>query len=113
MAILFWFVYIAIILYVIVVGEISVTQTYLQLCHEDYHWWWRSYALGASPCLFFLALALIHLLVGVRAATTTSVLIYIVQAVIASSIVAMISGCCAFFASYLFVFTIYRKGKIQ
>ena len=108
--VLFWFVYLALILYVIVLGEVSVTQTYLRLCYEDHRWWWRSYLLGASPALAMLALATAHLLLGVRAATLTSVLSYVVTAVVASTIVGLISGCCAFFASLLFIFTLYRNG---
>ena len=113
MTILFWFVYIALALYVVVLGEVSVTQTYLRLCYEDHRWWWRSYLLGASPALVMMGLATAHLLLGVRAATMTSVLVYVVTAVVASVIVGLISGCLAFLASLLFIFTLYRKdGKL-
>ncbi|PNW74488.1 hypothetical protein CHLRE_12g494350v5 [Chlamydomonas reinhardtii] len=36
----------------IINAEISVLCTYVQLCAEDYHWWWRSFSRGASVSLY-------------------------------------------------------------
>ena len=113
MTILFWFVYLALVFYVVVVAEINMTQTYVFLCHENYNWWWRSYILGAAPGLFFFGMAMIHLLTGVRLAHYTSILIYVIMAFIASSIICLISGAVAFFSSLFFVTHIYSKGVIK
>jgi len=56
---LYWSFYLGFLIFVVVVGQMSIMQTYLLLCYEDYRWWWRCWALGSSPglvaCLVVLA----------------------------------------------------------
>jgi transmembrane 9 superfamily protein 2/4 len=40
------------ILLLIATSEITVVLIFLQLCAEDYHWWWQSFMIGASPALY-------------------------------------------------------------
>lgn len=47
------------LIYLVIVAEISIVQTYLQLCEEDYRWQWRSFKNGASPAVFLFILSLI------------------------------------------------------
>jgi hypothetical protein len=46
------------VLYMILVSEVAIVSTYVQLCHEDYHWWWRSYFVGTSPAFYLFNLGL-------------------------------------------------------
>ena len=43
--------------FLILTAEIAVVCTYLMLCFENYHWWWRSFALGASPAIYLCGLS--------------------------------------------------------
>lgn len=52
------------LLYLIVVCEVSIVQTYILLCYENYHWWWPSFISGASPALYFFALSLMHIVIS-------------------------------------------------
>ena len=36
-------------------AEISILLCYVQLCHEDYHWWWRSF-FNSGACAFYTLL---------------------------------------------------------
>jgi transmembrane 9 superfamily protein 2/4 len=47
----------------ILVSEVAIVSTYVQLCHEDYHWWWRSYFVGTSPAFYLFQIALLVRLV--------------------------------------------------
>jgi len=40
---LFGFLMLMVLITTLVCAEISVLLTYLQLCREDYRWWWRSF----------------------------------------------------------------------
>ncbi|KAG1465147.1 hypothetical protein G6F56_004941 [Rhizopus delemar] len=35
-------------------SAITVILIFLQLCAEDYHWWWQSFMVGASPAAYML-----------------------------------------------------------
>jgi len=52
---LFGFVFIIGLLTIIINAEISVLCTYVQLCAEDYQWWWHSFFRGGSVA-FYVAL---------------------------------------------------------
>lgn len=49
---LFGFVFMIGILTVIINAEIAVLCTYVQLCSEDYLWWWRSFYRGGSVAFY-------------------------------------------------------------
>jgi Endomembrane protein 70 len=51
-----------IVLYLAALCESSLLHTYVQLCHEDYNWWWNSLLVGASPALFLLVDSTLRLL---------------------------------------------------
>jgi len=40
------------VLYLLIVAEVAVISTYVQLYNEDYHWWWRAFFLGATPSFY-------------------------------------------------------------
>jgi transmembrane 9 superfamily protein 2/4 len=39
-------------MFLLAVAESAVVHTHIQLCHEDYNWWWNSFYVGASPALW-------------------------------------------------------------
>ena len=45
---MFGFLFTNLILLVVIVALLSIVQTYMQLCYQNYDWWWRSFAVGAS-----------------------------------------------------------------
>jgi transmembrane 9 superfamily protein 2/4 len=49
---LFFFVLAVGVLTIIINVEISILCTYVQLCAEDYLWWWRSFHRGGSVALY-------------------------------------------------------------
>ena len=52
---IFGFLFIVGIVLFVTCAEISILLTYLQLCHEDYRWWWRSF-LTSGACAFYTLL---------------------------------------------------------
>ena len=62
-------------IYLIIVAEISIVQTYLQLCEEDYRWQWRSFKDGASPAVFLFLLSLVVKVFFSRTSATFSEMI--------------------------------------
>jgi hypothetical protein len=52
---LFGFLLLVLIILFLTCCEVALVLTYLQLCSEDYHWWWRSYITSGS-CAFYIFL---------------------------------------------------------
>ena len=46
-------------MYLFIVAEVAIVSTYMQLCHQNYRWWWRAYFIGASPAFYLYVLAFI------------------------------------------------------
>lgn len=51
---IFGFAFLVAILTIIITIEVSIVCTYVQLCAEDYLWWWRSYYRGGSISVYIL-----------------------------------------------------------
>ena len=45
---MFGFLLLNVLMLVVVISLLSVLQTYMQLCQQNYEWWWRSFYVGAS-----------------------------------------------------------------
>jgi transmembrane 9 superfamily protein 2/4 len=51
---IFGFLFLVAALTVVITVEVSIVCTYVQLCAEDYLWWWRSFYRGGSIALYVL-----------------------------------------------------------
>lgn len=51
---IFGFLFLVAALTVVITIEVSIVCTYVQLCAEDYLWWWRSYQRGGSIAFYVL-----------------------------------------------------------
>jgi transmembrane 9 superfamily protein 2/4 len=56
----FGFLLIVLWLVIVVVGEQAVLLTCNQLCHEDYHWWWRAFWNGGSVGIYVFLYSMLH-----------------------------------------------------
>ena len=45
----------------ITIAEVTIITTYLQLCAENYHWWWQSFITGGSLSLWVFAYSVWYL----------------------------------------------------
>ena len=52
-------------MYLVIIAEVAIVQTYLQLCEEDYKWQWVGFINGAMPaCLLFVMALVLRILFG-------------------------------------------------
>mmetsp|Transcript_69689 Transcript_69689/g.163958 ORF Transcript_69689/g.163958 Transcript_69689/m.163958 type:complete len:177 (-) Transcript_69689:59-589(-) len=49
---MFGFLFLVFIVMVVTIAEVCIVLVYLQLCSENYNWWWRSYLAGGSVAIF-------------------------------------------------------------
>jgi hypothetical protein len=50
---MFGFLFLVFMVLIISCSEITIVMAYMQLCAEDYHWWWRSFFVSGG-CAFYV-----------------------------------------------------------
>ncbi|GFH19356.1 transmembrane 9 superfamily member [Haematococcus lacustris] len=92
--------------------EISVLCTYVQLCAEDYQWWWSSFRRGGSVAIYFAIYALGFLLSTLATLDGfLPVLIYVCYMTIAVTSTYFAMGMVGFTSSWAFVHAIFGAIK--
>lgn len=109
---LFGFVFLISLIMVFVSAEVSVICTYVQLCAEDYRWWWQSFYRGGSVAIYIALYAL-----GFMVSSLSS-LAGIIPAIIFLSYMTILIlgvyfavGTVGFISSYVFTFLIFKAVK--
>mmetsp|Transcript_12263 Transcript_12263/g.36002 ORF Transcript_12263/g.36002 Transcript_12263/m.36002 type:complete len:676 (-) Transcript_12263:344-2371(-) len=111
---LFGFLLLIGILAVIITVEISVMCTYVQLCAEDYNWWWPSFRRGGSIAVYIAIYAIGFLLSRVRYMNGfMPIFIYFSYMTIVILGIYFAMGAVGFIASYLFTYAIFKAVKLD
>ena len=103
--------YIAFVIFTIVVAQISIMQTYLLICYEDYRWWWRCWSLGASTGFFLFCLLINFFVLNLDEISLSTDIVYTVYAALFSLAMGLMTGSIALLASFIFNREIYKKIK--
>jgi len=111
---MFGFLMVVFLVFLLTCAEICVVLCYLQICSEDYRWWWRSFLTGASSGLYLLAYGGYHYLARTHhAIDVISSVIYFGYLAIVCYSVSVCTGAVGFLACYFFVRFIYASVKID
>lgn len=97
----------------LVCTEVSILLTYLQICREDYRWWWRSFAHTGSAGLYFFGNAAAYAHTELHLKGTTAVAIYYSYTAATAAALCLMTGALGFLSSYWFVRTIYAAVKVD
>lgn len=57
---IFGFLSLTFLILIVTVAESTVLLNYIQLCYEDYHWWWRSFMNAGSIAIFVYGYAIMY-----------------------------------------------------
>ena len=91
-------------------AEVSVLKCYFQLCHEDYHWWWRSFMTPAATGFYILVAGVLYSTGLVFQEFYTKALYFGILFAV-SFIIALINGTIGLVSSFIFVRNIYSSIK--
>ena len=106
---MYWFMILDWILLVIVVGLLSVIQTYMQLHRENYRWWWRSFWTGASGGIYLSIYSVVYLIDDLDLNNFDSDVVYLVYMWLIISCYMLIMGTLSVFSSYVLVEHLYKS----
>jgi len=96
--------------------EITIVITYLHLCAEDYHWWWRSFLTAGSVSVYAFVYGAYHFWERSNPRLTFDLLtasIFFGYMGIISYAIFVLCGFCGFVSTFAFVKKIYGSIKID
>ena len=109
---IFGFAFLVAALTLIITIEVSIVCTYVQLCAEDYLWWWRSFHRGGSIAVYVLLYSVgflfntLHNLTGFL-----PIVLYLSYTALMSWCLFLAMGTLGFLSSYIFIVKIFEAVK--
>ncbi|XP_042033229.1 transmembrane 9 superfamily member 7-like isoform X1 [Salvia splendens] len=97
----------------ILCAEIAVVFCYLQLCSEDYNWWWRAFLNGGSPAFYLFVYSVFFLFTKWEIIIRVCGIWYAGYIFIVLCAVLVVTGSVGFYACLWFVRMIYSSVKIE
>ena len=108
-ALYFWLVF---ILFIIVVGNMSILVVYYNLCYGDYKWWWKSFIIGSSPVIYFVFYSIFYFFY-LRITRLSAMVVYFGIMAMISAMVIFTCGTVSVFFCMGFLNRIYSKIRID
>ena len=106
------FIWISFLLFLIVVGEMTVLFIFLNLCRGDYNWTWKSFIMGSSPVIYIIIYSVLYFFY-LRINRLSSLIVYFGMMGMVSSILMLICGTIAVLFNFVFLKIIYSKIRID
>jgi len=94
-------------------AQVSIVMDYLQLCGEDYRWWWKSFFNCASAGLYLFLYSLWFLASRLQLVGVLPVVVYLTYMGMISLCFALFCGCVGFLCAFWFNKTIYGAVKVD
>jgi len=110
---LFGFLFLVFLILIVSCSEIAIVMTYLQLCSEDYHWWWRSFFVSGGCAVYVFAYSLFYYAAKLDIEDTVAILLYFSYTCMMSITFWFCTGMIGYFSTLAFVWKIYASVKID
>ncbi|KAI9495121.1 Endomembrane protein 70-domain-containing protein [Zychaea mexicana] len=97
----------------IATASVSVVLVFFQLCNEDYHWWWMSFAVGGASSLYMFVYAVVFYWIRTDIQGVVSGVVYIVHTLMGCGLLGLATGTLGFFCTYSVIRRIYSAVKVD
>ncbi|KAL9632682.1 MAG: hypothetical protein Q9164_005166 [Protoblastenia rupestris] len=92
---------------IVTVIEVTIVATYIQLCAENYHWWWQSIFTGAGSAVWIYMYCVWFYWTKLHISGFVSGLLFFCYCGMACAVYGMLMGTVGFMTAYTFVRRIY------
>ena len=106
------FLWISLILFIVICGEISIIVVFWNLCYGDYKWWWKSFLIGASPVIYFVVFS-IYYFFTLQIRGISAMVVYFGIMGLISAMALFICGSISVLFTFIFIKFIYSRIKIN
>lgn len=110
---LFGFLFLVFIILVVSCSQISIVMVYFQLCAENYHWWWRSFAVSGGSAIYVLAYSVFYFYTKLDIDEFVPTMVYFTYTLIMVITFWLLTGTIGFYAAFFFIRKIYASVKID
>lgn len=110
---LFGILFLVFIILIITSAEVSMVMTYVQLCAEDYHWWWRSFFASGSSALYMFLYGIFYYSTKLEITNGVATLIYFGYTLVMCFMFFILTGGIGFLSAWWFVKKIYGSVKVD
>jgi len=97
----------------ITVAETVMITTYIQLCAEDYRWWWQSFYVGGASGFWIFIYSLWYYATRLHIEGFVSSLLFFSYSALACMVYALATGTIGFLMAYAFIRRIYGGVKVD
>lgn len=108
----FGFLFLVFIILIITCAEITLLFNYFQLCNEDYHWWWRSFANAGSTAIWVFLYSFVYFK-QLEANSFTTYVLYFGYMGLASIGLFLMTGFIGVISTLYFNKTIFASVKVD
>lgn len=107
----FGFLAVVSVILIITVIEVTIVATYVQLCSENYHWWWQSFLIGGSSSIWIFGYLLWYYFTKLHITGFVSSLLFFCYGFLACGVYGLLTSTIGFLSAYAFVRRIYGAIK--
>ncbi|KAI0478911.1 Nonaspanin [Xylariaceae sp. FL0804] len=109
----FGFLSVVSLILIITVAEVTVVTVYVQLCSENYHWWWQSFLIGGGSAVWVFLYSLWYYFVKLHITGFVSSMLFFVYTFIACCVYGLLTGTVGFLTAYTFIRRLYGAIKVD
>lgn len=110
---MFGFLALTLVVLIVISAEISISMTYAQLTHEDYHWWWRSFFYSGASAVFVFLYSAVYYSTRLQIYDLVPTVLYFGYMALASVGFLLLTGSIGTLSTFCFTRVIYSSIKID
>ena len=103
----FGFLAVVLVILLVTIAEVTVVSVYIQLCSENYHWWWQSFLVGGGSALWIFAYSVWYYAFKLHITGLVSSMLFFAYSFLACCMYGLLTGTVGFLSAYAFVRRIY------
>lgn len=96
---------------IVTVVEVTIVATYIQLCAENYHWWWQSIFIGSGSAVWIFMYCVWFYWTKLHIQGFISGMLFFSYSLLACAVYGLLTGTVGFLTAYAFVRRIYGAIK--
>ncbi|EXJ91080.1 hypothetical protein A1O1_04187 [Capronia coronata CBS 617.96] len=97
----------------ITIAETVIITTYIQLCAENYHWWWQSFFVGGASGFWIFVYSVWYYATRLHIEGFVSSLLFFSYSALACAVYSLATGTIGFLTAYMFIRRIYGGVKVD
>ncbi|KAK9422691.1 putative Endomembrane protein 70 [Seiridium unicorne] len=107
----FGFLAVVSVILILTIAELTVVTVYIQLCSENYHWWWQSFMVGGGSAVWIFLYCVWYYFAKLHISGFVSSMLFFTYSFMGCCVYGLLTGTVGFLTAYAFVRRIYGAIK--